>query len=451
MATRWSDIDDDKRMELLARRYIRGESPAKLANLVGMKNPITLNRRLQELRAEIEEDIDLESWLPDVGEDEDEEGMKIEFPKEKPIPTNDELFELLKKGPVSISELSRRFDRSEQTIQELLDNMEEAGYVLERTEKKVSSDKRMPLNDFTPDETLADKQGHVIRFAVLSDTHAGSTHSQITNVRKFVDLAYEEGIRHFLHPGDLTAGQFGYRGQEWDLIPSAKVPTRRDAHLATGNQVWLANNYLPQKEGATYYILGGNHDYWHIISSGIDAVSVACKQREDFVFIGYDVADIPLTDRASVRLWHPTGGVPYALSYRLQKGMEAFAFEELIKAIEEDKDPNIRILIAGHLHVEVKYNLGPMVASVAGCFEGQTNYLKRKGLYPTIGGQIWEIHLTDAGLIQRVKYDFIPFLEIKDDWKNYPTPPEPGLGPMEPDRYDVLFKLSDEYIETFGE
>jgi hypothetical protein len=191
-----------------------------------------------------------------------------------------------------------------------------------------------------------------------------------------------------------------------------------------------------------YYVLGGNHDYWHVMKTGIDAISRLCKQRDDFVYLGYDVADVPLTDRVSLRLWHPSGGPSYALSYRLQKGIEQVAFDELTKAIEQNDDPKGRFLLAGHMHIEVKLHRGPMVAAHVGCFEGQSNYLKRKGSYPQIGGAIFKVRLTDGGLIQRVDYTFVPFTEVEDDWKNWPTPPEPDYDALfRPDRVEILFQL----------
>jgi hypothetical protein len=218
----------------------------------------------------------------------------------------------------------------------------------------------------------------------------------------------------------LTTGVGGYRGQEQDMIPVLRMAGTKGR--ITQGQIWLATHNMPRKDGLTYYNLGGNHDYWHVINSGIDAVAEISRQRDDMIYLGYDVADLPLTDKVDVRLFHPTGGVPYALSYRLQKSLEQMAFDELTRAIVENDNPKMRLLIAGHLHVEVKFQRGPMVAVHPGCFEGQTNYLKRKGLYPSIGGSIFRIRLSDGGLVTRCEYTFIPFVEIENDWSNWPVP-----------------------------
>lgn len=39
------------------------------------------------------------------------------------------------------------------------------------------------------------------------------------------------------------------------------------------------------------------------------------------------------------------GGVPYATSYRLQKGMEEMAFEMLTEAISTGENPRVRVVV----------------------------------------------------------------------------------------------------------
>jgi len=354
-------------------------------------------------------------------------------------PSSAELFHILKNRPYSLIELSNLFDRSVETILTWINELKEEGYTIVEESNHVQVNTVLPKKEYAPAKTLADELGHNIKFAVLSDTHCGSIYSQPSAIYKFVKIVYEEGIKHIFVPGDLTCGLWGYAGQEYDMIPTIR-PKIVPNHIVTDGEIELADTYLPKYEGLKYYILGGNHDYWHIIRSGIDAVAKFCSKRDDCVFLGYDVADLPLTENAMIRLWHPSGGVPYALSYRLQKGAEILAFTELAKAVETNSSPKIRILLAGHLHVETKFHHGPMVASLVGCFEGQSGYLKRKGLFPEIGGQIWDIMITDKGLLQRVKYEFIPFNEIENDWMNFPAP---GIDDIvrEADIVETLFKL----------
>lgn len=424
MPSAWTRMSDFEKDALLKRKE-SGEDVGNLALELDM-NWATLDRYLRAWKS-------LKYAVQNMEEEEKAEEVQ-------PEPVNKELFDALKKGPVSVYELSRMFDRSDTTIKGWISDMQAAGYMVQEQNNVVEALKK-PTTVFKPARTLADEAGQELSFAWVSDQHAGSSHAQPSAIRKFVDIAYNEyGVRHILCPGDLTTGIFGYRGQEWDMIPALRSLLRNPG-AATMAEVWLANEYTPQYPDLKYYIIGGNHDYWHIVKSGIDAVSVFCKSRPDCYFLGYDIADVPLTDRVSVRMWHPTGGVPYSLSYRVQKGLEQVAFDELERAVYENDNPKVRLLLAGHLHVEVKFHRGPMVGIQAGCFEGQTNYLKRKGLYPTVGGGIAKIRFTDGGLIQRFMYEFIPFHEVVDDWMNFPVPPEmeePGI----PDKVETLFSLA---------
>jgi hypothetical protein len=419
-----------------------GEDVVSLAEEIKM-NPITLNRALQRMRSNLDQNHP--TWRLDDFQAPPPQAPKVlrmyesAVTKERPLPTPEELFAVIRKGS-SLSALSRLFDRSEATIQGLVDGLKSNGYMVEQEQQMVKVATEYPKQDYSPARTLADEMGQDVLFAVASDTHAGSTHSQPSALLSFIQKAYAEGIRHVFVPGDITAGVGGYRGQENDIIPPIRPFSRQDYPRTTEAEIELADTYLPKLDGLKYYLLGGNHDAWHIVNCGIDAVARLCNRREDTFYMGYDIADIPLTDRVAVRIWHPSGSSPYSLSYRIQKGLEQMAFDELTRAIEENDNPKVRFLLAGHLHTEVKFHRGPMVAAHVGCFEGQTNYLKRKGLYPTIGGAIFKVRLTDNGLVQRVGYDFIPFLEVQDDWMNFPAPGREEAYVAE--QVDTLFKVA---------
>ena len=65
---------------------------------------------------------------------------------------------------------------------------------------------------------------------------------------------------------------------------------------------------------------------------------------------------------------------------------------------------------------------GPLLILQAGCFQGQTAYLKEHGLYPAIGGWVLECTLTDTGLLQQIAPHWIGFTEITDDYKAHFQP-----------------------------
>jgi len=360
-----------------------------------------------------------------------------------PYPSDHQLFEVLKNSPKSLTELSRLFDRSTDTIAKRLDTLQVEGWYLVRDEDQFSVPTSLRPQIIPEVSTLADVKGRDIRIAIGSDLHAGSAWSQPTAYDRFRRIAYEEyGCRVFLSPGDTHAGIYGYKGQDQDLIPACRPVSRDSSASATMNQVWLANKYTRPMEGAVTYILGGNHDWFHVTANGHDPVRILCSQRDDMIYCGYDMVTLPLTEDANVRMWHPSGGMPYARSYRLQKGLESQAYADLRAAIAKNRTPKVSALIAGHLHMAIVVPLLPIIGVHPGCFEGQSNYLKRKGLTPDIGGTILTFRLTDAGQIQRVGWDFFPFDEIENDWKNWPVPPEQS-NPFESDEVRVLFSFHE--------
>jgi hypothetical protein len=274
-------------------------------------------------------------------------------------------------------------------------------------------------------------------------------------------MTNEYGVQHIVDPGDVTAGIYGFRGQEFELIPTAVPMSRKLAHKATEAQVQIADSYTPKVDGVIWYQLGGNHDWWHVVNAGLDPVKMLADRREDIEYLGYDVNGLWLTDKVYVRLWHPSGGVPYAKSYRLQKGIETQSSEALKAANESAAEVNrilveeqesfvaknsnqadlkkamrrisevrtavTSVLIAGHLHISIFMPEPPLIGLHPGCFEGKSGYLKRKGLEPAIGGVVLRFLVTDSGEVQRVEHTWIGFNEIEDDWKNYPEPLADGM------------------------
>jgi hypothetical protein len=65
---------------------------------------------------------------------------------------------------------------------------------------------------------------------------------------------------------------------------------------------------------------------------------------------------------------------------------------------------------------------------LCGSFEGQTNYLKQKALFPHIAGIILELKINDKNKVYQVGYKPIYFEEIKEDWNNYDMPEIEDFG-----------------------
>jgi len=249
-----------------------------------------------------------------------------------------------------------------------------------------------------------------IIFGIVSDPHFGSKSCQISALKEFCEICKKKGVEHIFVPGDVVAGYKVYPGQEYEVYA-----------LSAEEQEESVIVNLP--EGFEWYLLGGNHDYSFIKRGGGHNPLLAIEaQRSDVHYVGFDEADIPILPNVDMKLWHPSGGVPYAVSYRMQKAVEQIAYNELAKICWNQKDnPTIRFLLSGHLHIQVQSMFGSIFGAQCGTFEAQTSYLKRKGLHPQVGGYIIEAEIRERdGLILNFNAKFYMFLdEIKDDWKNY--------------------------------
>jgi len=360
-----------------------------------------------------------------------------------PAPVDEVDYEALRRfleEPRSLAEICNRYDRSPQTVKAWLRTLEAGGFRVVRTERERVSVLTTPAGTSTWAQPFERDRGAVIPLGVLSDVHAGGLYAQPSALRRFTDICYHEyGVRHFLIAGDVTTGLYVYRGQSEDLVPAAR-PLPGRSHLATRVQAAIASSYIPRYEGAMWYILGGNHDWDHVKRNGFDPVWMLCQEREDCVYLGYDAAGLWLTDKIYIRLWHPTGGIPYAKSYRLQKGIETLAIEALKEAIKREEVPVTSLLIAGHLHISLWLPTLPIPGLHPGCFEGKTNYEKRKGYEPDLGGVILRLLVGETGRVLRIEHSWIPYEEVEDDWRSVPLPEQDLLQP-EPDPTDILFHI----------
>lgn len=319
----------------------------------------------------------------------------------------EEFVELLKRRKViSGEEACNILDCEAKDIYNLTRDLRKKGLDIYCDDKKIFlSNQAAPVENNI--DTLACDE---IVFGIASDLHFGSRHCQITHLNTFAEICRKKGVKHILVPGDVFAGYNVYRGQMFEVyaVSSKEQEDSAIVNLPTGFQ---------------WYMLGGNHDYSFMRNGGgHNPLLVLENQRPDVHYLGFDEADIPLLPGVDCRLWHPSGGIPYSVSYKMQKAVEQISYSELAKVVRSQKAaPSIRFLLCGHLHIQVQAMFGSIFAAQCGTFEGQTGYLKSHGLHPVVGGYIIHAKLRKKdGMILNFNAKFYIFPEeIKDDWKNY--------------------------------
>lgn len=238
-----------------------------------------------------------------------------------------------------------------------------------------------------------------LRFGVIADTQCGSLYALRDGLSAFYARLEAEGIDLVLHAGDVLDGWRVYRGQEFELRPDAKSWPEQRAIFA---------EEIPKVPGLTTVFITGNHDQSFKNLVGMNVGDELQRARPDWKCIGADVGDIDLQDqkgrRYRVRLLHPGGGTAYAVSYHLQK---------IIEALPGGQKPNM--LIAGHYHKSLFMPSYRNVDGIlAGCFQQQTPFMARQSIQAMMGGWIVTVNLGDQDkLSSRVNPTWCGFFEEK--------------------------------------
>jgi predicted phosphodiesterase len=230
----------------------------------------------------------------------------------------------------------------------------------------------------TPDDmifTIEIDDGEPV--GLVSDTHFGSKFQQITYLRDFYDHMEKLGVKQVFHCGDLTAGCNVYKGQKHENFTSTF-----DDIVA-----YVEKNY-PKKDGMTTRFIVGNHDdSWYKVGGSDIGIRVS-ERREDLEYLGRYGAYVNMNG-AKVYLYHPQGlGIPYAISYPVQKAIERFSSENKPK-----------LFLVGHFHIRASFEIRNVDVVMVPCFESQTPYERSKTLMPTVAGMVLWPTIVDGSIV----------------------------------------------------
>ena len=267
------------------------------------------------------------------------------------------------------------------------------------TPEKVSAAQRVAIQNQEPECYDREWDGvKKIKFAIMGDTQLGSKYTQLTYLHDFYDKCMMEGIKDVYHTGDITDGLKMRVGHEYELYAVSADDMRDD----------VIKNY-PYRKGITTHFITGNHDAAIYKQVGYDIGQAIANARPDMKYLGKDCAVIHITPRCTLELRHPWDGTAYALSYKIQK---------MIEAMESDSKPNI--LAVGHYHKAEYLFYRNVHALQTGCFQGQTPFTRGKGISVHLGGWIVEVEVDDMGTIKAFKSQFVPYYKsLTDDYKTW--------------------------------
>ena len=214
------------------------------------------------------------------------------------------------------------------------------------------------------------------RMLVISDTHIGSSYSPYEWHDLAATVAHEEKCECVLHCGDLTEGMKIKRiGTQMYELSDLGFEAQRDRAIEM-----MGKYKLP------IYAISGNHDGFFKEYAGADIVKAVSDQVRDMVYLGYDAGEIEV-DGAVIRLWHGGDGNSYALSYRLQK---------VIEAMTGGTKP--AILLAGHVHKFCYIFERNVHAISCPCMQSQTEWMRGKKLAAHTGFLVLDFDVTQKSI-----------------------------------------------------
>ena len=233
-----------------------------------------------------------------------------------------------------------------------------------------------------------------VRFGVFSDMHLGHSCYRPDVLRKMVLDGKRQGIEFWLNSGDTIEGMSGREGHIYELD-----------YLGASAQLEFFKEEFKRFKNTVYSIEAQNsHGGWFKSkgNAGLNIGEELEKRSHHYKFIGYDEQDIILDNGLKVRLRHPGGGTAYALSYKIQKYVEA---------ISGGQKPNM--LCQGHFHKAIYLFYRNIHCFDSGCLCVQTPFMKKIGTPAHVGYWIIDVNMyrQKSKGVERVSSQFIPFYE----------------------------------------
>lgn len=266
----------------------------------------------------------------------------------------------------TFAELCASSGCSQKMVLETIEKLRKASVVIHDADGKLSigtslapafTEAGMPVYTSRKDNTYL--------FGALGDSHLGSKYERLDVTNDLYDRYAAAKVDRVFHTGNWIDGD----GQlnRHDLA----------VHGMEGQLAYLAKEYPRRKGLTTYAVTGEDHEGWWTRSEGIDIGKRAEQTmrehgRTDWVDLGFMEAHVRLvnanTGKESVMaVVHPGGGSAYALSYSIQK---------IVEALEGGEKPAVGLY--GHYHKLWSGNIRNVWVVCTGCGQDQTVFMRNK-------------------------------------------------------------------------
>jgi hypothetical protein len=292
-----------------------------------------------------------------------------------------------RKPGATLEGVCNALDVSPARLARLIESAKAQGFAVHVEQGAIGIRAAVPSN--VPVEVAPAVSGRQV-VGAISDLHFGSKYCLRAQLRDFIAKAHAAGVREMLCSGDVLDGC--YRHGRWELT-----------HHGIDEQTQDAIETLPQLPGLVYHCITGNHDQTFTSEIGVEVGPYIehrfkASGREDVRFHGNAGAYLRIKG-ALIHLWHPAGGVPYALSYKLQKAIEAYS-----PGLKPD------ILLAGHLHKSVQCVSRGVHGFLVPCWQsGGSAFGNSLVGAPANGGLILGWELTAHGTLRSLTSEVVSY------------------------------------------
>ena len=236
--------------------------------------------------------------------------------------------------------------------------------------------------------TYVSRKNNTFLFGALGDSHLGSKYERLDVTNDLYDRYADAGVDRVFHTGNWIDGD--------------EPKNRHDisVHGMEPQLEYLAKNYPARQGIVTYAVAGEDHEGWWTRSEGIDIGKRAEQTmqehgRTDWVNLGFMEAHVRLVNANSgkesvIAVVHPGGGSAYALSYSIQK---------IIEALEGGEKPAVALY--GHYHKLWAGNIRNVWVVCTGSGQDQTVFMRNKVKQEAhVGGSLVELEQDpDTGAI----------------------------------------------------
>lgn len=247
---------------------------------------------------------------------------------------------------------------------------------------------------------------NTLKLLLISDTRLCSKFEQMSILNNIYKVAHEMGVKKVLHLGDLTEGIY---------MGNKRIYNQAVLHHNPESQVKYVHDNYPYINGMETLFITGEHDLSFLKTKDKQDIGTdIAEQREDMIYLGQRNCLIRVRNESNNRetlidLRHPDGVIPYTVSYKPQK---------IVDAMREEDLPDI--LNFGHFLVQdTFYHHGVLVNQVPSIC-ATTPEMIDKGYNNIIGATVLTIRFTNKGKIQSIDRMFLNYRSIiQEDFKTF--------------------------------